>query len=49
MKRDYDTAFYRKLIEKIAATVNDVAIGVDVIVGFPSEGEEEFNSTLGLL
>jgi threonylcarbamoyladenosine tRNA methylthiotransferase MtaB len=49
MKRDYDTAFYRKLIEKIAATVNDVAIGVDVMVGFPSEGEEEFNSTLRLL
>jgi len=49
MKRDYDAAFYRKLIEKIAATVNDVAIGVDVMVGFPAEGEEEFNSTLGLL
>ena len=49
MKRDYDAAFYRKLIEKIVATVNDVAIGVDVMVGFPSEGEEEFNSTLGLL
>jgi threonylcarbamoyladenosine tRNA methylthiotransferase MtaB len=49
MKRDYDAAFYRKFIEKIAATVNDVAIGVDVMVGFPSEGEKEFNSTLGLL
>ena len=49
MKRDYDAAFYRKLIEKIVATVNDVAIGVDVMVGFPSEGEEEFNSTLHLL
>jgi threonylcarbamoyladenosine tRNA methylthiotransferase MtaB len=23
MKRDYDTAFYRELIEKIAATVNE--------------------------
>ena len=49
MKRDYDTAFYRKLIKKITAAVDDVAIGVDVMVGFPSEGEEEFNSTLGLL
>ena len=49
MKRDYDAAFYRKLIEKITATVNDVAIGVDVMVGFPSEGKEEFNSTLRLL
>jgi threonylcarbamoyladenosine tRNA methylthiotransferase MtaB len=49
MKREYDAAFYRNLIEKIAATVNDVAIGVDVMVGFPSEGEEEFNSSLRLL
>jgi threonylcarbamoyladenosine tRNA methylthiotransferase MtaB len=49
MKRDYDAAFYRKLIGKITAAVNDVAIGVDVMVGFPSEGEEEFNGTLSLL
>ena len=49
MKRDYDADFYRKLIEKITATVKDVAIGVDVMVGFPSEGEKEFNKTLHLL
>ena len=49
MKRDYDTDFYRKLIEKITATVKDIAIGVDVMVGFPSEGEKEFNNTLHLL
>ncbi len=49
MKRDYNAAFYRKLIEKIVAEVDDVAIGVDVMVGFPGEGEEEFNSTINLL
>ena len=49
MKRDYDATFYRELIGKITAAVKDVAIGVDVMVGFPSEGEEEFNSTLNLL
>jgi threonylcarbamoyladenosine tRNA methylthiotransferase MtaB len=49
MKRDYDGAFYRKLIEKIDLTVDDIAIGVDVMVGFPSEGEDDFNSTLNLL
>ena len=49
MKRDYDTDFYRKLIEKITATVKNVAIGVDIMVGFPSEGEKEFNNTLHLL
>ena len=49
MKRDYDVDFYRQLIEKVTSTVKDVAIGVDVMVGFPSEGEKEFNNTLHLL
>lgn len=49
MKRDYDVEFYAKLIGKIVVAVNDIAIGVDVMVGFPSEGEEEFNCTLSLL
>ena len=49
MKRDYDTYFYRKLIEKIYYTVSDFAIGVDVMVGFPSESEEQFKNTLNLL
>jgi threonylcarbamoyladenosine tRNA methylthiotransferase MtaB len=49
MKRDYDAGFYRQLIGKITAAVKDVAIGVDVMAGFPSEGEEEFNNTINLL
>jgi threonylcarbamoyladenosine tRNA methylthiotransferase MtaB len=49
MKRDYGAAFYRKLVEKIVLTVDDIAIGVDVMVGFPSEEEDDFNSTLNLL
>ena len=49
MKRNYDSDFYRMLIEKISAAVNDVAIGVDVMVGFPGEGDAEFNNTFQLL
>jgi threonylcarbamoyladenosine tRNA methylthiotransferase MtaB len=49
MKRDYDSGFYRKLIDKISVVVNDVAIGVDVMVGFPGEGDAEFNNTFKLL
>ncbi|MEE9912446.1 MAG: tRNA (N(6)-L-threonylcarbamoyladenosine(37)-C(2))-methylthiotransferase MtaB [Deltaproteobacteria bacterium] len=49
MKRRYDTAFYRALIEKVARTVNDIAIGIDVMVGFPGESEKEFDQTLKLL
>ncbi|NTW07178.1 MAG: MiaB/RimO family radical SAM methylthiotransferase, partial [Syntrophaceae bacterium] len=35
MKRDYDTIFFRDLIEKVHSTISDIAIGVDVMVGFP--------------
>ncbi len=49
MKRDYDVAFYRKQIEKITASIKDISIGVDVMVGFPGEGDVEFNNTLCLL
>ncbi len=49
MKRRYDRIFYRSLIEKTAQTVDDIAIGMDVMVGFPGEGEKEFGHTLKLL
>jgi threonylcarbamoyladenosine tRNA methylthiotransferase MtaB len=49
MKRHYDTSFYRALIEKVANVVADIAIGIDVMVGFPGEGEKEFGHTLKLL
>lgn len=49
MKRRYDTDCYRALIEKISRRVNDIAIGMDVMVGFPGEGEKEFAHTVKLL
>ena len=49
MKRRYDTSFYRSLIEKTSGAVADIAIGIDVMVGFPGEGENEFSHTLKLL
>jgi threonylcarbamoyladenosine tRNA methylthiotransferase MtaB len=49
MKRDYDSYFYRLLIEKVSIAVSDVAIGIDVMVGFPGEGDDEFNNTFNLL
>jgi threonylcarbamoyladenosine tRNA methylthiotransferase MtaB len=49
MKRDYDSGFYRILIEKVSIAVSDVAIGIDVMVGFPGEGHDEFNNTFKLL
>jgi threonylcarbamoyladenosine tRNA methylthiotransferase MtaB len=49
MKRGYDSYFYRMLIEKISIVLGDLAIGVDVMVGFPGEGDAEFNNTFKLL
>ncbi len=49
MKRDYDVAFYRNQIKKIISSIEDISIGVDVMVGFPGEGDVEFNNTLELL
>ena len=49
MKRNYDSAFFRFLIEKVTRAVADIAIGIDVMVGFPGEGEKEFSSTVRLL
>ncbi|HOG82841.1 MAG TPA: tRNA (N(6)-L-threonylcarbamoyladenosine(37)-C(2))-methylthiotransferase MtaB [Smithellaceae bacterium] len=49
MKRNYDAAFFRNRIEKTLQTVKDIAIGIDVMAGFPGEGEKEFSNTLRLL
>ena len=45
MKRPYRSAFFRAMIEKLKALVPSMAIGTDIIVGFPGEGEEQFRNT----
>lgn len=49
MKRNYTSAVYRELLEKIAQQVPGIALGADVMVGFPGEGEKEFQNTLRLI
>ncbi len=49
MKRDYDAGFFKNLVEKIVHAIPDVAIGIDVMVGFPGEGEKEFSNTARLI
>jgi len=48
MRRPYRAAEYAGLLERIAAR-GPVAVGADVIVGFPAEGEREFEKTLAFL
>jgi tRNA-2-methylthio-N6-dimethylallyladenosine synthase len=49
MRRGYTAAEYHQLIAKIRDKIPEVALSTDVIVGFPSETEPQFQQTLGLL
>ena len=49
MGRTYTRSFVRDLIWDVAQSIKDICIGVDVIVGFPGEGEVEFWNTYRLL
>ena len=49
MRRKYDTNLYRRRIATIRAVMPECCIGVDVIVGFPGETDEEFMKTYDFL
>lgn len=49
MRRRYDTKLYSDKIEKIKNLMPNACIGVDVIVGYPGETDEEFNKTMNFL
>lgn len=49
MRRRYTAERYRERIAKIRSLMPDSFLGVDVIVGFPGEGEEEFMESYRLL
>jgi len=49
MSRKYNSRFYSNKIKKIKSKIPNIAIGVDVIVGFPSETDDDFDETYKLL
>jgi threonylcarbamoyladenosine tRNA methylthiotransferase MtaB len=46
MRRNYDTAYYRELLSKTRERLPQAALGSDIIVGFPGETDEQFESSL---
>ncbi|MFH1079947.1 MAG: tRNA (N(6)-L-threonylcarbamoyladenosine(37)-C(2))-methylthiotransferase MtaB [Pseudomonadota bacterium] len=46
MGRPYNPGFFVHLLEKIWRAVPDMAVGLDVMVGFPGEDEQAFERTL---
>ena len=49
MRRPYNTAMYRALVERLAAIIPDLGLGADVIVGHPGESESDFEATMALV
>ncbi len=49
MKRKYDSDMVQQSLEEIAKKIPNVFIGMDVIAGFPTETDEQFEKTYSLL
>lgn len=45
MRRRYSVEYYSELIQSLSAKVPELAIGSDIIVGFPGETDEQFEDT----
>ncbi|STO99082.1 tRNA (N6-isopentenyl adenosine(37)-C2)-methylthiotransferase MiaB [Helicobacter canadensis] len=49
MKRGYSKEWFLDRVAKMRALIPDLSIGTDIIVGFPTESEEDFLDTLDVL
>jgi tRNA-2-methylthio-N6-dimethylallyladenosine synthase len=49
MRRGYTIEDYKRLVNEIRNTIPDVGLVSDIIVGFPSETEAQFQETVNLL
>lgn len=49
MKRQYTRAEYVDLVGRLRSAVPGLAVSTDIIVGFPGESDEDFESTISLL
>ncbi len=49
MNRNYTVGHYKNLIKKIRRVVPQAKISTDIIVGFPSETEKQFQDTIDLV
>ncbi len=45
MGRDYSTDRFRQLVYRILDHTPETAVGIDIMVGFPGEGQREFENT----
>jgi len=49
MRRSYTSHYYRKLLDRLAHHIPGIALGADVMVGFPGEDDKAFQNTVDLV
>ena len=49
MRRPYNVAMYRSVVDRMVAAIPAAGLGADVIVGFPGETEADFQATCRLV
>jgi tRNA-2-methylthio-N6-dimethylallyladenosine synthase len=49
MKRTYSPERYLRLVDELRAAIPDLALGTDIIVGFPGETDQDFEDTLAMV
>src|SRR3954465_10583145 len=49
MRRTYSAERYLQLAERLRAAIPDLALGTDIIVGFPGETDDDFAQTLAVV
>ncbi len=49
MNRNYSAAFFAEVVNRLTESIPELAIGVDVMAGFPGEDEKAFQNTMKLL
>jgi threonylcarbamoyladenosine tRNA methylthiotransferase MtaB len=46
MRRNYDTVYYRELLQRVRERLPEAALGTDIIVAFPGETDAQFEESL---
>lgn len=49
MKRKYSTQDFEKIVKKFRKEIPNISIATDIIIGFPTEGLEDFKKTLDII